>query len=178
FEYDRVYLEGTGAIVLDHVARIAYTARSRRADPIALQRFCAHFNFEPVTFSTLHRSGCPIYHTNVMMSIATEFSLVCLELIEGDRTRRKLGERMEEGGREVVTLDADQIAQFAGAALELTGSDGLVLAMSERGVACLTAQQRSVIERSARILALRVPTIEMAGGSVSCMLGGIHLTRR
>lgn len=29
-EYDDVFLEGTGAMVLDHVARIAYTARSRR----------------------------------------------------------------------------------------------------------------------------------------------------
>jgi hypothetical protein len=55
FEYERVYLEGTGAMVLDHVARIAYCARSRRSDPIAMQRFCAHFNFEPVTFSTLHQ---------------------------------------------------------------------------------------------------------------------------
>lgn len=55
FEYERVYLEGTGAMVLDHVARIAYCACSRRSDPIAMQRFCAHFNFEPVTFSTLHQ---------------------------------------------------------------------------------------------------------------------------
>ncbi|MCQ4438098.1 arginine deiminase-related protein, partial [Clostridioides difficile] len=39
-EYDDVFLEGTGAMVLDHVARIAYTARSRRADPVALERFC------------------------------------------------------------------------------------------------------------------------------------------
>ena len=31
-ELDEVFLEGTGAMVLDHLARIAYTARSRRAD--------------------------------------------------------------------------------------------------------------------------------------------------
>lgn len=83
---------------------------------------------------------------------------------------------MEEGGRKVIKLDAEQIANFAGAALELSGSEGRVLAMSERGVASLTPRQRSVIEDSVRLVPLRVPTIEMAGGSVSCMLAGIHLT--
>ncbi|WP_236072623.1 arginine deiminase-related protein, partial [Paraburkholderia domus] len=56
-EYDGVFLEGTGAMVLDHVARVAYTARSRRADPVALERFCTHFNFEPMCFDTADRSG-------------------------------------------------------------------------------------------------------------------------
>jgi hypothetical protein len=37
---------------------------------------------------------------------------------------------MEEGGRKVIKLDAEQIANFAGAALELSGSEGRVLAMS------------------------------------------------
>jgi hypothetical protein len=35
-----------------------------------------------------------------------------------------------------------------------------------------------VIERSATLLPLAVPTIELAGGSVRCMLAGIHLARR
>ncbi|MDR3455756.1 MAG: arginine deiminase-related protein [Rhodoferax sp.] len=42
----------------------------------------------------------------------------------------------------------------------------------------MTPSQRDAIERSARIVALPVPTIEMAGGSVRCMLAGIHLARR
>jgi len=35
-----------------------------------------------------------------------------------------------------------------------------------------------VIERSATLLPLAVPTMELAGGSVRCMLAGIHLARR
>jgi hypothetical protein len=35
-----------------------------------------------------------------------------------------------------------------------------------------------VIERTAELVALPVPTIELAGGSVRCMLAGIHLSRR
>ena len=38
--------------------------------------------------------------------------------------------------------------------------------------------EREIIEQSARIVALSVPTIELAGGSVRCMLAGIHLARR
>ncbi len=59
-ERDGVFLEGTGAMVLDHAARIAYTARSNRADALALERFCTHFNFEPIVFDTADASGCPI----------------------------------------------------------------------------------------------------------------------
>ena len=36
-EQDGLFLEGTGAMVFDHLARVAYTARSNRADPVALR---------------------------------------------------------------------------------------------------------------------------------------------
>ena len=47
-EPDGLFLEGTGAMVLDHVARVAYTGRSNRANAIALERFATHFNYEPM----------------------------------------------------------------------------------------------------------------------------------
>lgn len=97
-EYDDVFLEGTGAMVLDHVARIAYTARSRRADPVALERFCTHFNFEPICFDTADADGRPIYHTNVMMSVATEFALIGLDLISDPNRRDEIRRRLAETG--------------------------------------------------------------------------------
>ena len=83
-----------------------------------------------------------------------------------------------QSGREVIVLSPAQIAEFAGNAIELSGRDGRLLAMSSRAVASLTAAQIAVIERSARIVSLAVPTIEMAGGSVRCMMAGVHLARR
>ncbi|PAK13181.1 citrulline utilization hydrolase CtlX [Burkholderia ubonensis] len=177
-EYDDVFLEGTGAMVLDHVARIAYTARSRRADPVALERFCTHFNFEPICFDTADANGRPIYHTNVMMSVATEFALIGLDLISDPNRRDEVRRRLAETGRTVVALEPSQIANFAGNALELSGRDARVLALSRRAFDCLTPHQRRLIERSAQLLSLDVPTIELAGGSVRCMLAGIHLARR
>jgi hypothetical protein len=177
-EPDNVFLEGTGAMVLDHLARVAYTARSNRADAVALERFCTHFNFEPMAFDTADAAGKPVYHTNVLMCVATEFALVGLGLIADAKRRTQVRERLEETGREVIELDARQIGEFAGNALELSGSDGRVLAMSARAAASLAPDQRQAIERSARIVPLAVPTIELAGGSVRCMLAGIHLARR
>ncbi|MGO1286755.1 MAG: arginine deiminase-related protein [Brachybacterium sp.] len=52
------------------------------------------------------------------------------------------------------------------------------LVMSQRAAAQLTPAQRRRIERSCEVLAVPVPTIEAAGGSVRCMLAGIHLPQR
>jgi hypothetical protein len=177
-EHDDIFLEGTGAMVLDHVTRIAYTARSRRADPVALERFCTHFNFEPMCFDTADSNGQPVYHTNVMMSVATDFALVGFDVISDAARREHIHRRLAETGRTVIALDNEQLGHFAGNALELTGRDGRVLALSRRALGCLTQRQRRLIERSAQLLPLDVPTIELAGGSVRCMLAGIHLARR
>ena len=93
--------------------------------------------------------------------------------------REAVRARLRESGRKLIELDARQIGEFAGNALELTGRGGQrLLALSERAAASLSAAQKAVIERSATLLPLRVPTIELAGGSVRCMLAGIHLAPR
>lgn len=177
-EEDGLALEGTGAMVLDHIGRVAYTVRSNRADPVALERFCTHFAYEPIAFDALDASGRAVYHTNVLMCIATDFALVGLEMIPDAERRATVAERLTETGRTVIPLSASQIGDFAGNAIELTGANGRILALSARAAAALDAEQKSEIGRSARIVALDVPTIELAGGSVRCMIAGVHLAPR
>ncbi len=177
-EHDQLFLEGTGAMVLDHLARVAFTARSNRADPVALERFATHFNYEPMVFDTADAQGKPIYHTNVLMCIATQFALVALDAMVDPGRAAEVRQRLEETGREVLPISQQQVADFAGNAIELSSPQGRVLALSTRAAASLTADQRNVIERSARLLPLNVPTIELAGGSVRCMLAGVHLAPR
>jgi len=86
--------------------------------------------------------------------------------------------RLIESGRDVIDLSNQQISQFAGNAIELSGRDGRILALSRKAFDSLTGEQRQRIERSARLVPLDVPTIEMAGGSVRCMIAGIHLSPR
>lgn len=177
-ENDHLYLEGTGAMVLDHLERLAYVSSSHRADPIVLERFCTMFGYEPMAFSTADGRGQPIYHTNVIMSIATEYALVCLDVMTDLARRDEIAARLADSGRTVIALSRAQVAEYAGNALELTGTHHRVLALSERAAAALTSAQVRVIERSAALLPLRIPTIEQAGGSARCMIAGIHLTAR
>ncbi len=177
-EHDGIYLEGTGAMVLDNQERVAYVARSNRADPIALERFCTNFGYEPMVFDAIDPSGTAIYHTNVLLCIATDFVLAGTSMMEPDARRDEIIERLSAGGRTVIDLSFEQITEFAGNAFEMTGTDGRILAMSARAEKSLTAEQREIIERSCRIVAVDVPTVELSGGSVRCMIAGIHLTPR
>jgi hypothetical protein len=177
-EPDGLYLEGTGAMVLDHMARIAYTARSNRANIVALERFCAHFNYEPMVFDTADEQGRPIYHTNVLMCIATDVALVGFDLMTNKARAEEIRERLRETGRRVIDLSAEQIRNFAGNAIELSGRGGRLLVMSQRALDSLTPGQKLAIGHSVRLVGLSVPTVELAGGSVRCMLAGIHLAPR
>ncbi|WP_170398069.1 citrulline utilization hydrolase CtlX [Ruegeria arenilitoris] len=177
-EQDKLALEGTGAMVLDHIGRVAYTVKSNRADPVLLERFCTHFNYEPIVFEAKDGGGRDVYHTNVLMGIGTNYALICLDMITDPERRATVQARLEESGRTVIDLSHEQIAEFAGNAIELSGRDGLVLALSSRALAALAPEQIATIEASATPLPLSVPTIETAGGSVRCMIAGIHLSRR
>ena len=177
-EQDHVYLEGTDAMVLDHIDRVAYVARSNRADPLALERFCTHFNFEPLLFDAADAKGRPIYHTNVLMCIGTDFAMAGFGMIGDAQRRQQVRERLLENGRSLVELTDTQVGEFAGNALELQGANGRLLAISSRALRALGADQVRVLESHVRLLPLDVPAIELAGGSVRCMLAGIHLKPR
>jgi hypothetical protein len=177
-EQDGLALEGTGAMVLDHIEHVAYVARSNRADPVILERFCTHFGYEPMAFDARDADGAFLYHTNVMMAVGVDFALICLDMIKDLARRAEVADRLAESGRDVIDLSMGQIGEFAGNALELTGTDGRILALSARALAALTADQRSRIGKSATLTPLHIPTIETAGGSVCCMIAGVHLSRR
>jgi len=177
-EPDGLFLEGTGAMVLDHLDRVAYAIKSNRTDPVVLERFCTHFNYEPMVFEACDRNGVAVYHTNVLMCIASEFVLIGSDMIADPARRDEIETRLQSSGKEIVALSNEQIANFAGNAIELQGRDGRVLALSRRAHQALTLSQIETIEKSAKLLDLDIPTIEMAGGSVRCMLAGIHLSPR
>lgn len=177
-EYDDVFLEGTGAMVLDHVERIAYAARSNRCDDVALERFCTHFNFEPIVFDAADAAGRPIYHTNVLMCLGTDICLIGLDTIVKPSRRAEIRDRLEASGRAIVDLGHEQIADFAGNAIEVQGRQGRLLAVSTRALRSLTGDQRRAIEGVIEVLPIDVPTIELAGGSVRCMIAGVHLSPR
>jgi hypothetical protein len=179
FEDEGCCLEGTGSLVLDHLNKIAYVSLSNRSNPKVIQRFADDFSYESVTFTSIDSNGQPIYHTNVMMCIGTAFAMVGLEMVRNKPERRQLRARLERTGREVVELSADQIANFAGNAIELHDKDGAkVLVLSSRAAQALADEQRERLSRHARLVSLELPTIELGGGSARCMIATIHLPPR
>ncbi len=182
-EPDGIFLEGTGAMVLDHVSRVAYTAVSHRADTHVLERFCTDFGYEPMAFVAVDAAGVPVYHTNVMACIGTEVAMIALDMIPDQARRAAVRERLAVNGRRIVELTEEQVHEFAGNAVELCGrtSDGkrnYIMAMSSRARRSLRPDQVAVVEESCTIVDVDIPTIELAGGSLRCMIAGIHLDRR
>jgi hypothetical protein len=179
FEDEGCYLEGTGSLVFDHLNKIAYVSLSNRSNPKMIQRFADDFSYEPVIFTSVGSNGQPIYHTNVMMCIGTGFAMIGLEMIRNTAERRHVRARLEKTEKEIVELSTDQIANFAGNAIELHNQGGeKLLVLSGRAAGALTEEQRERLSRHARLVPLELPTIELGGGSARCMLASIHLAPR
>jgi hypothetical protein len=176
-EGDGRCLEGTGSLVLDHVNKIAYASLSQRTHAEVLKQFCTDFGYEPVTFRSQSDDGRPIYHTNVMMCVGSDFALVGLQTIPDQAEREGVQNLLEAHGKEVIELTPEQIAEFAGNAIELHNEREKLLVLSARAAAALDDGQRESIERFARLVPLALPTIELAGGSARCMIATIHLPR-
>jgi hypothetical protein len=179
FEEQGCCLEGTGSLVLDHLNKIAYVSLSNRSNPKVIRRFASDFNYESVTFTSIGSDGQPIYHTNVMMCIGTAFALVGLETIRNKAERQQVRARLERSAKDIVELSLDQIANFAGNAIELHNGHGeKLLVLSKRAIQVLTEEQRTRLTRYVRLVPLELPTIELGGGSARCMIATIHLPPR
>ena len=103
-EWDNLFLEGTGAMVLDNINRIAYSAKSFRASEIVLERFCTLFMYEPMAFDTQDAQVDAIYHTNVMMCICSKVVLICSKMIKDINRREVILKRLLDSGLLIIEL--------------------------------------------------------------------------
>ena len=168
-------LEGTGSLVLDHVNKIAYASLSHRTHPEVLKRFCDDFGYEPVTFRSQSEDGRPVYHTNVVMCVGTDFAILGSGMIPDEAERVGVQNLLEATAKEVIEVTPQQIEEFAGNAIELHNKREKLLVLSARAEAALTDQQRQALTQHARLVPLTLPTIELAGGSARCMIATVHL---
>ena len=176
FEEKGCVLEGTGSLMLDYFNKIAYVSLSNRSNPKVIRQFTDDFGYKAVTFTSIGIDGQPIYHTNVMMCIGTNYALAGLAMIPDKAERQKVRERLEASGKEIVELEPHQVANFASNAIELHDAKGeKLLVASARAVPTFMEGQRAILRRHVRLVLLRLSTIEMGGGSARCMIATIHL---
>ena len=91
-EEEKLFLEGTGSLLLDRVNKKAYCALSDRAHEDLIIEFCEDFEYTPVIFSALQTKDhkrLPIYHTNVMMALGEHIAIICLDSID-DKKREEI----------------------------------------------------------------------------------------
>ncbi|MBW1744126.1 MAG: amidinotransferase [Deltaproteobacteria bacterium] len=167
-------LEGTGSLVLDRVHKVAFASLSPRTDRQVLDDFCVELGYRPVGFHS-HMRGKLIYHTNVMMSVGTDFAVICAESIKDDSERELVLKELRELGKRIILISAEQIKHMCGNILELHSRSGnKVILMSTSAYSNFTPQQKKELEKSASLLPVDIHTIEnIGGGSARCMVAEI-----
>jgi len=178
FEEHDKFLEGTGSLILDRENKICYAAISIRTDEQAVLQFCDEFGYQPLCFGAYQNVGderLPIYHTNVMMCVAKDFAIICLDTIDEKEERNQVIEMLEKTNKEIIEISEEQKEHFAGNMLQVMG-DKPYLVMSKSAYTSLDKNQIEKIEQHCPILYSSLDTIEACGGgSARCMMAEIFL---
>ncbi|MCL7754745.1 citrulline utilization hydrolase CtlX [Polaribacter sp. Z022] len=182
-EEEKIFLEGTGSMILDRQHKKAYCALSPRADEELFIEFCEDFEYTPVVFTanqTVNGSREAIYHTNVMMCVAETFAIVCLSSIDDKKERKNLLKHLKEDGKKVIDITEEQVNNFAGNMLQVKGNnDERFLIMSQAAFNSLTASQKAQINNHCKIISSSLETIEFCGGgSARCMMAEVFLPKK
>ncbi|QCX01039.1 amidinotransferase [Aggregatimonas sangjinii] len=181
-EEEGIFLEGTGSILKDRVHQKAYCALSERADEELFIEFCEDFDCFPVVFTanqTVAGERKPIYHTNVMMAMAENFVVICLDTIDDKEERKNVLDHLKKDGKEIIAITEAQMHSFAGNMLQVIGADEKrFMVMSSAAYNSLREDQISAIKKYCAIIHSPLDTIETCGGgSARCMMAEVFLPK-
>ena len=172
-EKENRFLEGTGSIVIDHKNKMAYASESMRTNAGLFYEWCKMMNHKPVLFHATDENNNPVYHTNVILTIADDFAILCSASIRHKQERENVKSELAETGHELLEISFAQAGSFAGNALALSNNKRQqVLVISSAGWNALNEEQQNFLQqRSAQIITSPLKTIETCGGgSARCML--------
>lgn len=180
YEKDGLFLEGTGSMVLDRENRIAYACLSPRTNEKVLNDFCKQMNYSPVLFDAVDETGKPIYHTNVMMCVADQYVVICLDSIRNKVQRASTEKAILGSSKQLIIISYSQMNHFAGNMLQVENIEGeKLLIMSTQAFESLTKEQVQLLTRYNRIIHSSLTTIETnGGGSARCMMAEVHLPEK
>jgi len=181
-EQEGVFLEGTGSILKDRVNQKAYCALSERAHEDLFIEYCEDFDCFPVIFKanqTVNGERLPIYHTNVMMAMAENFAVICLDSIDDKNERKNVVQHLKKDGKEIIEITEEQMHHFAGNMLQVIGAnDQRLMVMSSQAYHSLSTVQIKNIEKHCEIVHSSLDTIETCGGgSARCMMAEVFLPK-
>lgn len=172
FEQTDQFLEGTGSMVLDRENKIAYACISKRTDKDLFSTFCMKMGYTPMLFHAADQRGNEIYHTNVLMCMANDYVVICLDTIYQEEEKKILLEQFKSTHKEVIDISQDQMEHFCGNMLQVKNSEGKpFLVMSTQAFTYLESTQIKNLEAHQPIIHSDISTIEtLGGGSARCMM--------
>ena len=178
-----LFLEGTGSMILDRPNKTIYAALSERTSEGLLKQYSREIVYELVAFRSYHNAKQKevlIYHTNVMLCVAQDYAVVCLECIKDLTERKAVMDSLKNTNKAIVELSLDQVDHFAGNMLEAKNkANESFLIMSSRAYKAMNEAQITQIQQHSQIIHAPLTTIEnYGGGSARCMLAEIFLPRQ
>ena len=93
------YLEGTGSIVFDHTSKTAFACSSVRTDQEVLDKLCEEIGYSSILVEARDSKGRSIYHTNVFMSITTDFVVVCMDAVNKEEHKKQMENSFKKSGK-------------------------------------------------------------------------------
>lgn len=176
-EMNNRFLEGTGSMVLDRQNKIAYACISPRTSKALFQDWCNQMGYRACSFYSVDEQGGEIYHTNVMMCVAEQYAVICLQSIPDAGERKQVLDTLTGSGKEIIEINYEQMNHFAGNMLQVENKEGKqFLVMSSQAYRSLSKEQVAQLERYNPILHAELTTIETnGGGSARCMMAEIFL---
>lgn len=175
FEEDGQFLEGTGSLVFDRRSKVVFAHQSARTSFSVLDVFCQRTGYEAVKFHANDREGKPIYHTNVVMAVGADFSVVCLEAIPDRQERTTVVGTLRDLQKDSIEINLDQLHSFCGNLLQVQPTRGKSkIIMSITAFDAFTKSQRQQLMNHGDIVPLDINTIEtVGGGSARCILAEV-----
>lgn len=180
YETSGKYLESTGSMIIDRPHKTIYACKSERTDEQVLQVVAEKLGYQYLLFEAVDQNKQDIYHTNVMMCVGQDFAVICLDAIHKEEEKQQVIDQLNRTQKEIVTISYEQMMQFAGNMLEVKNAKGeRILVMSERACKSLTTEQVEYLQKSVKIVAPPLYTIEdYEGGSARCMMAEVFLPLR
>jgi hypothetical protein len=177
YESEKLFLEGTGSMVLDRDNRLAYACLSPRTNVLVLEDFCRKMNYKPIVFHATNETGQAIYHTNVMMCVTDRSVVICLDSIPDPAEKKFVSETILSCGKEIIEINPDQMNHFAGNMLQLENNrKEKILVMSSAAWHSLYPEQKEKLSGYNQIVHSSLQSIETnGGGSARCMIAEIHI---
>src|SRR5690606_15249765 len=140
--------------------------------------YCEDNGYQPIIFHAtqeVEQQRLPIYHTNVMMALGTNFCVICLDSIQNEAERKEIISKLETTNKTIISISEKQMLQFCGNILELKNKeDETLIVLSEQAFNAFSEEQKEQLRSFGKLIPIPIYTIEKyGGGSIRCMIAEV-----